>query len=92
MYNSYRRPDADGDGGASRKRKAPMARDDPPQPEKKRKARDPATVRPVGLLTCMCCAVLVNRNTVLLCELRHAAHYEYESVSRSHPGCLHVQT
>lgn len=51
VYTSYRRPDAEGgEGGAGRKRKAPTARDDPPQPEKKRKARDPATVRAAKIL------------------------------------------
>ncbi|KAG2439109.1 hypothetical protein HYH02_006631 [Chlamydomonas schloesseri] len=69
VYNSYRRPDADGEGGASRKRKAPMAREDPPQPEKKRKARDPATISKV-VLNCVIILRMVGSDVVYEKEIR----------------------
>ncbi|KAG2488365.1 hypothetical protein HYH03_013055 [Edaphochlamys debaryana] len=60
-----------GGDGLVRKRKAPMTREDPPQPEKKRKARDPATISKVVL---NCCIILgmVDHDVVFEKEIRTA--------------------
>ncbi|GLC51816.1 hypothetical protein PLESTB_000551500 [Pleodorina starrii] len=55
----------------TRKRKAPMMREELPQPEKKRKARDPATISKV-VLNCVTILRMVNHDLVYEKEIRNA--------------------
>ncbi|KXZ46310.1 hypothetical protein GPECTOR_45g180 [Gonium pectorale] len=61
----------EGGAGGTKKRKAPMAREEPPQPEKKRKARDPATISKV-VLNCVIILRMVNHDVAYEKEIRCA--------------------